>query len=147
LRVWKGNQCVQTITHPAISVWDVAVCPDNGDIVSGASDRIVRVFTRSTERAADAETAKQFEDSVKESAIPQQQLGDLNMEQLPGPEFLTSKSGTKEGQIQTIRELNGTVTAHMWSAGKLRNPRVLPSLIGCRYSAMDQCWDSSKCCR
>ena len=121
LRVWKGNECVQTITHPAISVWSVAVCPENGDIVSGASDRVVRVFSRSTERAADAETAKQFEDSVKESSIPQQQLGDVNKEKLPGPEFLTQKAGTKEGQVQMIRESNGSVTAHTWSAGKLLN--------------------------
>jgi phospholipase A-2-activating protein len=119
LRVWKGNECIQTITHPAISVWGVAVCPENGDIVSGASDRVVRVFTKSPERTADAETTRQFEDSVKESSIPQQQLGEVNKENLPGPEFLTQKAGTKEGQVQMIRELNGSVTAHTWSAGKL----------------------------
>ena len=119
LRVWKGSECIQTITHPAISVWDVAVCPENGDIVSGASDRVVRVFTKSPERAADAEATRQFEDSVKESSIPQQQLGEVNKEKLPGPEFLTQKAGTKEGQVQMIRELNGSVTAHTWSVGKL----------------------------
>lgn len=31
------------------------------------------------------------------------------------PEFLTQKSGTKEGQVQMIRESNGSVTAHTWS--------------------------------
>jgi phospholipase A-2-activating protein len=118
LRVWKGNECIQTITHPAISVWGVAVCAENGDIVSGASDRIVRVFTRSPERVADVETTKQFEDSVKDSSIPQQQLGEVNKEKLPGPEFLTQKAGTKEGQVQMIRELDGSVTAHTWSVGK-----------------------------
>jgi phospholipase A-2-activating protein len=56
---------------------------------------------------------------VKESSIPQQQLGEVNKENLPGPEFLTQKAGTKEGQVQMIRELNGSVTAHTWSAGKL----------------------------
>lgn len=117
LRIWKGNQCIQTITHPAISVWTVAVCPKNGDIVSGASDRIVRVFTREAERAADAETTKEFEDAVKGSSIPQQQMGEINKEKLPGPEFLTQKAGTKEGQVQMIRELDGSVTAHTWSAG------------------------------
>ncbi|TVY80811.1 Ubiquitin homeostasis protein lub1 [Lachnellula suecica] len=118
VRVWKGTECIQTITHPAISVWGVAVCPENGDIVSGASDRIVRVFTRDPERAADAETTKLFEDSVKASSIPQQQLPEVNKEKLPGPEFLVQKHGTKEGQVQMIRELNGAVTAHQWSAGQ-----------------------------
>ena len=70
---------------------------------------------------ADAETTRQFEDSVKESSIPQQQLGEVNKEKLPGPEFLTQKAGTKEGQVQMIKELNGSVTAHTWSAGKLLN--------------------------
>ncbi|CAD6439881.1 0dac747e-8624-4136-9631-938c1132d2a8 [Sclerotinia trifoliorum] len=118
LRVWKDSQCIQTITHPAISVWGVAVCEETGDVVSGASDRVVRVFTRNSERFADAETTKLFEDSVKESSIPQQALPEVNKEKLPGPEFLAQKSGTKEGQVQMIRELNGAVTAHTWSSSQ-----------------------------
>ncbi|CZT10438.1 related to phospholipase a-2-activating protein [Rhynchosporium graminicola] len=117
MRIWKGNQCIQTITHPAISVWAVAVCAENGDIVSGASDRIVRVFTRDPARYANAENTALFEDAVKASSIPQQTL-DVNKENMPGPEFLTQKSGTKDGQIVTIRELDGSVTAHSWSSGQ-----------------------------
>jgi phospholipase A-2-activating protein len=116
VRIWKGNQCIQTITLPAISVWCVAACAENGDIVAGASDKMVRVFTKSTERFADAETTRQFEDSVKESSIPQQTMGDINKEKLPGPEFLTQKAGTKDGQVQMIKEANGSVTAHTWSS-------------------------------
>ena len=115
VRVWRGSQCVQTITHPAISVWSVSVCQENGDIASGASDKILRVFTRSPERVADAETLRAFDESVQSSAIPQQQMGEVNKEQLPGPEFLTQKSGTKEGQVQMIRRPDGSVTAHTWS--------------------------------
>ena len=47
------GECVQTITHPAISVWAVAVCPESGDIVSGASDRVARVFSRNPHKWAD----------------------------------------------------------------------------------------------
>ncbi|KAH7029567.1 phospholipase A-2-activating protein [Microdochium trichocladiopsis] len=118
VRIWSGTECVQTITHPAISVWTVAACPENGDIATGASDGVVRVFSRSPERAADAETLSQFDEAVKSSSIPQQQVGGINKEKLPGPEFLTSKSGTKEGQVQMIREENGNVTAHQWSMGQ-----------------------------
>lgn len=117
LRIWRGAQCVQTIVHPAISVWSVAVCSENGDVVTGASDKVARIFSRSPERFGSAETISQFEDSVKASSIPQQQIGSLNKEKLPGPEFLKQKSGTKEGQVQMIREDDGTVTAHMWSVG------------------------------
>ena len=115
VRIWRDNQCVQTITHPAISVWTVAANEENGDIVSGASDRIVRVFSRDRQRQGDEQTVKAFEDSVQESSIPKQQMGDINKEQLPGPDFLQKKSGTKEGQVQMIREPNGNISAHQWS--------------------------------
>ena len=115
VRIWRGNQCVQTITHPAISVWTVAACSENGDIVSGSSDRILRIFTRDPKRQADLQTMQVFEESVKGSSIPQQQVGEINKEKLPGPEFLTQKSGTKDGQVVMIREDNGSVTAHTWS--------------------------------
>lgn len=116
VKIWNGTQCVQTITHPAISVWSVAACSETGDIVTGASDRIARVFSRSPDRHAAPEAIHQFDQAVKESAIPEQQVGKINKEELPGPEFLKEKSGTKEGQVQMIREPGGTVSAHTWSS-------------------------------
>ncbi|KAI9793564.1 MAG: hypothetical protein M1816_007997 [Peltula sp. TS41687] len=115
VRIWQGNSCIQTITHPAISVWSVAACAANGDIVSGASDKVLRVFSRNQERQATAEALQAFEESVKSSSIPQQQVADINKEKLPGPEFLQQKSGTKVGQVVMIREANGNITAHQWS--------------------------------
>ncbi len=117
VRIWRGSECVQTMTHPAISVWGVAACPDNGDIVSGASDRKVRVFSKATERQAEPEAIQAFDESVKSSSIPQQAAGIPNKENLPGPEFLQQKSGTKEGKVVMIREPNGSVSAHQWSQG------------------------------
>jgi phospholipase A-2-activating protein len=116
VRIWENNQCIQTITHPAISVWTVAVCSENGDIVTGASDKLARVFTRDHSRYAAEAEIQQFNDDVKGSSIPQQTVGDINKEQLPGPEFLTQRSGTKEGQVQMIKEMNGNVSAYQWSA-------------------------------
>ena len=115
VRIWRDNQNIQTITHPAISVWTVAANAENGDIVSGASDRIVRIFSRSPKRQGDEQAVQEFEDSVKQSAIPKEQVGGINKEQLPGPDFLQKKSGVKEGQVQMIREANGNVSAHQWS--------------------------------
>ena len=122
VRIWRGTECIQTITHPAISVWGVAVCAENGDIVSGASDKKVRVFSREKARMAAPEAIQAFEDSVKASSIPKQQMnnGNINQEKLPGPEFLERKSGTKEGQVVMIREPNNTVTAHQWSVSAQR---------------------------
>ncbi|MCJ1356837.1 MAG: hypothetical protein MMC33_006833 [Icmadophila ericetorum] len=115
VRVWRGLECIQTITHPAISVWSVAVCQETGDIVTGASDKIARVFTRSKDRQAEPQVLQHFEDSVKSSSIPQQQVGEIQKEKLPGPEFLQQKSGTKEGQTAMVREPNGSITVHQWS--------------------------------
>lgn len=117
LRVWRGAECVQTITHPAISVWAVAVSQETGDIVSGASDGIARVFTRDSSREADEATIAQFQESIKASAIPKQQLPDINKEKLPGPDFLKQKSGTKDGQVVMINEGNGNIGAYQWSQG------------------------------
>lgn len=117
VRIWQGSQCIQTITHPAISVWGVAACAQNGDIVSGASDRKVRLFSRAIERKADKDVIQAFEESVKASAIPQQQVGNIVKEKLPGPEFLEQKSGTKEGQNVLIQEPDGSISAHQWSQG------------------------------
>ncbi|EAS31334.3 polyubiquitin binding protein [Coccidioides immitis RS] len=116
VRIWQGSKCVQTITHPAISVWSVAVCRETGDIITGASDRIARVFSRVLERQGDDALIQQFESAVKESSIPQEQVGKINKEKLPGPEFLKQKMGTKEGQVQMIKEDDGSVTAHTWSS-------------------------------
>lgn len=55
VKIWRDGQCIQTITHPAISIWTVAACPETGDIVSGASDHNVRVFSRDPERQASVE--------------------------------------------------------------------------------------------
>ncbi|KAI0844288.1 PFU-domain-containing protein, partial [Daldinia vernicosa] len=115
VRIWRGTECVQTITHPAISVWTVSACSVDGDIATGASDGVIRVFSRDPKRLASPETLAHFDESVKSSSIPQQQVGGINKEKLPGPEFLKNKSGTKEGQVQMIREENGSVTAHQWS--------------------------------
>ena len=119
VRIWRGSECIQTITHPAISVWAVAVCPENGDIVSGASDNVVRVFTRSSERTADPEAIAQFDESVRSSAIPQQQLGStINKEKLKPASWLLSNAGSKDGQVTTVLEENNTIGAYQWSSSK-----------------------------
>ncbi|KAF2663658.1 polyubiquitin binding protein-like protein [Microthyrium microscopicum] len=115
VRIWQNDKCIQTITHPAISVWSAAVCTENGDIVTGASDSIVRIFTRSADRKADEADIKAFDESVKASSIPQQALGEINKTDLPGPEFLTTKSGTKDGQVQMVKGDDGNVMAYQWS--------------------------------
>ena len=117
VRVWSGTDCVQVITLPAISVWTVAACP-NGDFIVGSSDKVARIFTKDEKRLADPSILAQFDKQVQSSAIPEQQLGDINRTDAPGPDFLQRKSGTKEGQIQMIKELDGSMFAYQWSTSQ-----------------------------
>lgn len=118
VRIWRDGKSIQTITHPAISIWTVAACEETGDIVSGASDNIVRVFSRDPERQADAETIKSFEDSNRTYAIPAETASQglpFEKENLPGPEALQTEVGQRDGQQLFVRENDGSVTAHLWS--------------------------------
>ncbi|RMZ91999.1 hypothetical protein DV736_g763, partial [Chaetothyriales sp. CBS 134916] len=113
VRVWQGNECVQVLTLPAISVWSVSACP-NGDIIVGSSDKMARIFTRHKERIADEETLRAFEDEMKSSAIPQDQIGGLNVAELKDYDWLQGRAGTKEGQQQIVKK-NGQPTLYTWS--------------------------------
>jgi phospholipase A-2-activating protein len=117
VRVWQDTSCIQTITLPAVSVWSVAACP-NGDIIAGSSDKMARIFTTDPGRVADAAVEAEFNEAVQSSAIPQQTVGAINKTDMEGPEFLQRKSGTKEGQIQMIKEQDGSVAAYSWSTVK-----------------------------
>ena len=119
VRVWRDGQCIQTITHPAISIWTVAACPETGDIVSGSSDNIIRIFSRDPERQADAETLKNFEESNRMYAIPAETASQgepFQKENLPGPDALQTRVGQRDGEQLFIRENDGSVTAHLWSS-------------------------------
>ena len=62
----------------------------NGDIVSGCSDSIVRVFSNSEERWATGADRKTLEDQVSNQALPAQQVGDVKKADLPGSEALVA---------------------------------------------------------
>ncbi|XP_067931333.1 phospholipase A-2-activating protein-like [Watersipora subatra] len=114
LKVWRNGDCVQTITHPATSVWSVCVLP-TGDIVTGSSDGVIRVFTNSEDRMASSEDIKAFEEQVSATEIPTQ-VGDIDSNSLPGPEALFNP-GKKDGAVQMIK-VGTEVEAHQWSSGE-----------------------------
>ncbi|KAJ2927584.1 hypothetical protein H1R20_g9510, partial [Candolleomyces eurysporus] len=111
VRVWEGDECVQTIVHPAISVWSVSSMP-NGDIVTGASDGVVRVFSAVDGRWASEADLKEYDGQVASQALPAQQIGDVKKSDLPGPEAL-STPGRKAGEVKMIKR-GDVVEAHQW---------------------------------
>jgi phospholipase A-2-activating protein len=121
VRIWDPNsgQLTQTVTVPAISVWTVSACPDNGDIVCGSSDNMIRVFTRTDERLASSSELSQFEESVKASSVPSATVGDVKKSDLPTVAVLLSRRGKKEGEVAMAKnESNGAVEAYQWDGMK-----------------------------
>ncbi|KAF9409483.1 hypothetical protein HW555_011158 [Spodoptera exigua] len=116
VRLWAGGDCVRDIRLPVQSVWSIT-CLDNGDIVTGSSDGIVRVFTKDPARYADEAALKQFEeDVVKMQAATQQEIGGFKLSELPGPEVLL-EPGKADGQTKLVRR--GTnVKCYSWSAAE-----------------------------
>lgn len=69
IRMWNSNgELGDAITLPAQSVWSVA-CLRNGDIVTGSSDAVVRVFTKDPTRYATETILKSFSQAVEQRQL------------------------------------------------------------------------------
>ncbi|XP_023012840.1 phospholipase A2 activator protein [Leptinotarsa decemlineata] len=112
VRFWQGGENKQTIHLPAQSVWAVACLP-NGDIVTGSSDGIIRVFTQEEGRVTDEVNLVKFNEEVnalKQQAL--QEIGGVKVSDLPGREALYDP-GKRNGQMKMIRD-GKNVVAYTW---------------------------------
>ncbi|XP_004531201.1 phospholipase A-2-activating protein isoform X1 [Ceratitis capitata] len=120
LRMWNldsGEEMGNPIVHPAQSVWSVA-CLKNGDIVTGSSDGIIRVFTKDPARYAAEITLKAYEHAVDtRKAQMSEEIGGIKKTEFPGPEALLT-NGTREGQTKMIRHQDGSVKVYNWELGQ-----------------------------
>ncbi|XP_076340868.1 phospholipase A2 activator protein [Tachypleus tridentatus] len=115
VRVWSNGECVQTLAIPAQSAWSVT-CLSNGDFVVGTSDGIARVFTQNPSLQASMKELKAFEEELSKATLPEGEIGDLKINELPGKEVLF-EPGTRDGQTKMVRD--GTaVSAHQWSTAE-----------------------------
>ncbi|TID31021.1 hypothetical protein CANINC_000382 [Pichia inconspicua] len=116
IRIWRDNQCIQIIILPCVSVWKVFAL-SNGDIVSGSSDSIARIFTRESSRYASEIEQTEFMKSLEESSVSEA-VADVNKEKLPGIEALQSKEAKVEGETRAIKTAVGTVELYQWTDSK-----------------------------
>jgi len=114
LRIWKGGKCIQAIIHPG-SVWCCCALP-NGDIATGCSDGIARIWTRNSSRIAESAVLEAYSQSVSSQSLPSGTLGDLNVDKLPSIESLESFGG-KDQELKLIRKEN-SIEAYQWSAAQ-----------------------------
>lgn len=112
VRCWRGGVNTHTIQLPAQSVWSIAWL-GNGDIVTGTSDGVVRIFTQDEGRYASEDALKIFETECNAlSSQSTQEIGGVKVTDLPGKEALFDP-GKRAGQMKMIREPHGVV-AYNW---------------------------------
>lgn len=111
LRVWKFDNTtpIQTIIHPAISVWTAIVLP-NGDIVTGSSDGVIRVFTRDPIRVASQDQLSMFDSTVEATSKSVQKI---NPNELPGLDVLAT-AGKFDHENKMVNN-SGIAEVHQWS--------------------------------
>ncbi|WVQ75434.1 hypothetical protein IAR50_005059 [Cryptococcus sp. DSM 104548] len=66
-RVWDEGEEKDVLPHPCQTVWCVASLP-NGDIVTGGSDGVVRIWSKASARIASEDTRKLYQERLP--AIP-----------------------------------------------------------------------------
>ncbi|XP_031618789.1 phospholipase A-2-activating protein [Contarinia nasturtii] len=118
IRMWNfDGQLGEEKTLPANSVWTVA-CMKNGDIVTGTSDSVVRVFTKDPSRMANETILETFKANVDVRIRDiKKTIGDVHVNTLPGEDEL-KKKGKYEGHTIMIRQADGIIKAHKWVEGK-----------------------------
>ncbi|XP_055917691.1 phospholipase A-2-activating protein [Eupeodes corollae] len=119
LRMWSVNsgELGRPIIHPTQSVWSVA-CLKNGDIVTGSSDGVVRVFTRDASRFASESILTAFNEAVRVRAEKMnEELGNMKKSDLPGVNSLLI-DGKSDGQKKIVRHPDGTVKCYVWENQK-----------------------------
>lgn len=112
-RIWSAGRCQRILSHPVQSVWSVTWLP-NGDIVTGSSDAIIRIFSSEPTRQFSAEQLKAYDAEIEKMVeASNQEIGGFKMHEIPGPESLL-EPGSSEGQTRMVRE-GSSVRAYAWS--------------------------------
>ncbi|KAI1297906.1 Phospholipase A-2-activating protein [Halotydeus destructor] len=120
-KYWINDQAVQTVRLPATTVWSVAALDEQNFAVAG-SNGTVYVFTSDPDKVAPEAEQAALEEEVSKSSIPISDLGDIKVDQLPGPEVLQSE-GKRDGQTKLVRSGNN-ITCYQWSAVKFEWVKV-----------------------
>jgi phospholipase A-2-activating protein len=99
------GQAIQSIFHPTTSIWCLSTLP-NGDIISGSSDGLIRLWTKDSSRVASEEERKELAEAVSKRQINKSQIGDVNKVDLPGMEALQKpgKFESNEGLLEMLEQ-------------------------------------------
>jgi len=104
------NSYLKTLEHPT-GLWSVTSLGD-GDIVTAGQDGVIRIWSRDLSRMASDDVLAAYTNVLAENHKPAS-VGDLKLDQLPGPEALLVP-GTKEAQHLMIKK-EGKAHLYAWS--------------------------------
>lgn len=109
------NTPIQIIRHPT-TIWDVAVVPGSGDVITGCHDGKIRIYTRLSNRVADEETIALNEKRTEE-ARQSTQKGPSAEEIAKYPDWDLRASVPAKGDksVQTFRKGKKGIAAQ-WDA-------------------------------
>ncbi|KAL7302794.1 hypothetical protein TKK_0004834 [Trichogramma kaykai] len=115
LRLWRGGKFAQTIAVPAEGeVWCCELLPGTGDLVCGAGDGILRLFTADPKRYAGRELLVRYDTEligmVKEKCT---KSNDEKKKKRVTPDELL-QPGEVDGQTIIINEGSGKIESYTW---------------------------------
>lgn len=112
----------QTINLTAQSVWCLEQL-NNGDIVSGSSDGVVRIFSACPARYADPEVIMSFEKEVADAMRNTElELGGIKVKDLPDKSVL-EQPGQKDGQTKIVKD-GEALYAYSWSQNEKKWKKI-----------------------
>lgn len=114
IRIWRNNECIQVITLPCISVWDISILK-NDDIVTASSDSKIRIFTKDNIRFAKENQLLAFKKELEDSSVSESSLNNINKQSIPGIEALKSNEPKIEGETKLIKSNKNTIDLYQWS--------------------------------
>ena len=113
IKVWQGGVCTQTIKHPS-TVWCVSVVGD--EIITGCSDGVARVFSRS--RIASEDKLQAYTKLIESSTTLStgETVGNIDINKLPPLQALEIP-GKKNGENKIVRNGN-KAEAYSWDSAQ-----------------------------
>ena len=110
VHVWHGPSLEQVLAVPALSVWCVHALP-NGDLVCGASDGCLYLFTRDEQRRASAEQMATYAQHVQTQSLS---AGEVQGVRSTDARDALQTPGATEGEALLLRQGSRT-ERYQWS--------------------------------
>ncbi|KAK4058690.1 hypothetical protein OIO90_000134 [Microbotryomycetes sp. JL221] len=115
VKIWndEDGEEEQTIDVPALSVWSVLAL-NTGDLCCACSDNLIWIFTRHSERLADAATQNEYEATLAELKSSRVKSASGVTPMVHGEDSL-KEPGSADGQVKLVRHSDGQVHAYTWA--------------------------------